>query len=122
MDEMDRQQSIDNISMEKQDKHYRQTAIPVINSWPSNKEHKLSEFGLPYIGYYIDGDRIRYVGYVRIKQQYIGKGFFKMLMDTLKKDMKAVVLESPTELTIKVAAEYGYTYDEINHRMIWKEI
>lgn len=119
MDEMDRQQAIEDKVREKRARQYCQIDIPVLNSWPPDKERKLSEFGLPYIGYFIDIDGIRYVGYIGIKQSHIGKGFFKLLMGTLKKDMNAVVLESPTQHTIEFAAEYGYSYDAVNHRMVW---
>jgi len=96
-------------------------AIPDINSWNHNDEVKLSEFGIAYVGYYFIRDNIRYIPYAGVKQQYQGKGFFKILLDAVKKDVRAVVLCNPVDITKETSLKQGYVFDDVINAMIWRK-
>ena len=85
--------------------------IQDIKSWNPSDEKLLSDFGQAYIGYYIDIDCVRYIPYAGVRQQYHGKGFFKILLDAVKGGISAVVLCNPTDITIETAMRQGYVYD-----------
>ena len=95
--------------------------IPEINSWNHETEHKLSEFGIAYVGYYFDRDGVRYIPYAGVKQQYQGKGFFKILLDAVKQGINAVALLNPTDTTKEVSMKQGYAYDDVINAMIWRK-
>ena len=73
-----------------------------------------------YDGYYFIRDNIRYIPYVGVKERYRGKGFFKILLDAVKKDVKAVVLCDPTDTTIEVSSKQGYVFDGALNAMVWR--
>ena len=95
--------------------------IPNLKSWPSDKEKELSDFGDAYLGYYVDIDNVRYVMYARVKDMYRNKGFFTILMDALKKDVDAVALDNPTDITVNVSMKCGYKFDDVYNRMVWRK-
>jgi len=91
-----------------------------LKSWKPEEEHLLTDFGSSYVGYYIDRNNVRYIPYAGVKQQYHGKGFFKFLLDEVKKDVDAVVLLNPTDITQEISMKQGYSFDGAINAMIWR--
>ena len=90
-----------------------------LNSWNPDEERLLTDFGSAYVGYYIDRDNVRYVPYAGVRQEQQGMGLFKILLDELKKDMEAVVLCNPIDITQEVSMRQGYVYDLAINAMVW---
>ena len=95
--------------------------IEDIKSWSPEEEHLLTDFGIPYVGYYIDRNNVRYIPYAGVRDQYRGKGFFKILLDAVKKDVRAVVLCNPTDITREISLKQGYVFDDVINAMIWRK-
>ena len=91
-----------------------------LKSWNHDDERLLSEFGIPYVGYFIDIDGVRYIPYAGVKLAYQGKGFFKILLDEVKGGINAVVLLNPTDITIETSRKQGYVYDSAINAMVWR--
>ena len=94
--------------------------IEVPKWWMPELEQSMSIFGDAYYGYCIQHEGVIFVGFVSVKQEYRGEGYFKALLsDLLKESRHAVVLYSPSFPTRRLAEKYGYIYDESQNVMVW---
>lgn len=95
--------------------------ITDLKSWNPDEEHLLTDFGVAYVGYYIDRDGVRYIPYAGVKVAYQGKGFFKILLDKVKDGINAVALLNPTDITMETSMKQGYAYDSAINAMVWRK-